>query len=723
MRGQAIMLGTPPAREGRPGTRTSVEDSSVAHILEDVKLAGLVSGDCEAIRTELADQQMKMHVRNVHSIRANNPTRFAGLLLMAKDMQVIMGAIVGMTTSVLPTWKALVTHAETWEAKLPAGHPLALGVVAAFKRRAEMHYAPVHAAAYVVDPAHFKPPRAGVHARPPFMDLTPKQLEDTIDTVARLSKASTAAVRKELTDLKLGVWSDDMVRDVAGIQEQTRTSEDGKTVAADISVRRGLWDFTAREDYPLFSEAATRLLSMHITTAAAERNWSAWGDTFEAGRAQLGIKKAEMMVYIHANIPKGASAMPSELVALGITAMLLASQRTARLDARGGRTPRSTRSVLAAAKLRAADRVALGDSDLQISVCTLGTMTWGMQNTEAEAHEQLSYAADQCVRLLAHVTGAGLVAGFWKSHSRQLCPNLLVAHDPLRPPPCAVLLPGTWLKGRKRDSVVVLTKVAGYSANSTWVRNPPRTTRVTRDQIRESVDASLSRLQTDYVDLLQIHWPDRYVPLFGGPSYDPSQQRPDDVPFEEQLRGLEEVIKAGKVRHIGVSNETSYGVAEFVHLAKTAGLPKICSIQNSYSLLNRGQYETDLAETCLHHKVGLLAYSPLAGGGLTGKYNVGQVDPKARFNLFAGYMERYTTSTVKAAVGDYMEVASKHGLTPTQLALAWCRSRWCVTSSIIGATSMEQLKENLEAFDKDISQECLDAINAVYKKFRDPTLR
>ncbi|KAJ9530856.1 hypothetical protein QJQ45_028822, partial [Haematococcus lacustris] len=281
---------------------------------QHLELAGLVSGDCEAIRTELADQQMKMHVRNVHSIRANNPTRFAGLLLMAKDMQVIMGAIVGMTTSV--SWEQLRSssvNATVFDR---------LTLVAAFKRRAEMHYAPVHAAAYVVDPAHFKPPRAGVHARPPFMDLTPKQLEDTIDTVARLSKASTAAVRKELTDLKLGVWSDDMVRDVAGIQEQTRTSEDGKTVAADISVRRGLWDFTAREDYPLFSEAATRLLSMHITTAAAERNWSAWGDTFEAGRAQLGIKKAEMMVYIHANIPKGASAMPSELVALGITAFL-----------------------------------------------------------------------------------------------------------------------------------------------------------------------------------------------------------------------------------------------------------------------------------------------------------------------------------------------------------------------------------------------------------------
>ncbi|KAJ9522733.1 hypothetical protein QJQ45_019856 [Haematococcus lacustris] len=441
--------------------------------------------------------------------------------------------------------------------------------------------------------------------------------------------------------------------------------------------------------------------------------------------------------------------------------MLLASQRTARLDARGGRTPRSTRSVLAAAKLRAADRVALGDSDLQISVCTLGTMTWGMQNTEAEAHEQLSYAADQCATAspatpaAPHGTSHPAAPVTYSSNPPSL-PSARGVHTldtaEIYPVPTKAETQGrtdkyiggwlgTWLKGRKRDSVVVLTKVAGYSANSTWVRNPPRTTRVTRDQIRESVDASLTRLQTDYVDLLQIHWPDRYVPLFGGPSYDPSQQRPDDVPFEEQLRGLEEVIKAGKVRHIGVSNETSYGVAEFVHLAKTAGLPKICSIQNSYSLLNRGQYETDLAETCLHHKVGLLAYSPLAGGGLTGKYNVGQVDPKARFNLFAGYMERYTTSTVKAAVGDYMEVASKHGLTPTQLALAWCRSRWCVTSSIIGATSMEQLKANLEAFDKDISQECLDAINAenleafdidiseecvndinaVYKKFRDPT--
>ncbi|KAJ9529291.1 hypothetical protein QJQ45_007969 [Haematococcus lacustris] len=153
-----------------------------------------------------------------------------------------------------------------------------------------MHYDPVHAAAYVVDPAHFKAPRDGLHARPPFTNVTTKQLQDTIDTVARLSKASTAA-------------------------EQTRTLEDGRTIAADISVRRGFWDFTARAEYPLFSEAATRLLSMHITTAAAERNWSVWGQTITAGHQQ-----AELMVYINANIPKSASSVPSELVAQGIAA-------------------------------------------------------------------------------------------------------------------------------------------------------------------------------------------------------------------------------------------------------------------------------------------------------------------------------------------------------------------------------------------------------------------
>ncbi|KAJ9505608.1 hypothetical protein QJQ45_011235 [Haematococcus lacustris] len=359
MQEEAATLGTPTA--------------SVADILGDVKLASMVSGDSEAIRTELKNQQLKMHVRDVHSIRANNPTRFAGLLLMAQDMQVVMGAILGMTSSVtweevrsssvnasvfdkltsgwwkslnmvvdlmepignaihrleadmpylsqvLPTWRTLVSHALTWEAKLPAGHPLAVGVVAAFKRRAEMHYDPVHAAAYVVDPAHFKAPRDGLHARPPFTNVTTKQLQDTIDTVARLSKGSTAAVRKELAALKLGKWSDDMVRDLASIQEQTRTLEDGRTIAADISVRRGFWDFTARAEYPLFSEAATRLLSMHITTAAAERNWSVWGQYYDAGRSQLGINKAELMVYINANIPKSASSVPSELVAQGIAA-------------------------------------------------------------------------------------------------------------------------------------------------------------------------------------------------------------------------------------------------------------------------------------------------------------------------------------------------------------------------------------------------------------------
>lgn len=351
----------------------------------------------------------------------------------------------------------------------------------------------------------------------------------------------------------------------------------------------------------------------------------------------------------------------------------------------------------------AADRVQLGDSDLQVSVACLGTMTFGKQNTEQEAHEQLSYSTDMGINFIdtAEMYPVPTEASTQGSTDRYI---------------------GTWLKNQKRDSIVLATKVSGYSERTTWVRNPPRTTRVERDQIVESVDASLKRLQTDYIDLLQIHWPDRYVPLFGAGNYDIKLERSGDVPFEQQLRGLEEVIKAGKVRYIGVSNETSYGVSEFCHLAKTMGLPKIQSIQNSYSLLVRGGYETDLAETCRRHNVGLLVYSPLAGGSLTNKYNDGTAKEGSRFNLFPGYMARYNASRVKLAVAEYSKVAKKHGLTPTELAMAWCRTRWFVASTIFGATSMDHLRQNIAAFEKDLSDECLQDIAAVYKEYRDPTL-
>jgi aryl-alcohol dehydrogenase-like predicted oxidoreductase len=278
----------------------------------------------------------------------------------------------------------------------------------------------------------------------------------------------------------------------------------------------------------------------------------------------------------------------------------------------------------------------------------------------------------------------------------------------------------SWLKGQKRDDIILATKVAGYGTHNTYVRDNGETVRVTRDQIIESVDKSLKRLGTDYIDLLQIHWPDRYVPLFGAPAYDIANEREGDIPFDEQLRGLEEVVKAGKVRYVGVSNETSYGVSEFIHTAKAAGLPRIQTIQNCYHMLQRSTFETDLAETCRRHQVSLLAYSPLAGGVLSGKYLKPDTPNTARLNLFPGYMERYNKSLARVATEEYVKVAEKYNLTATQLALAWCRSRWFVASSIIGATSLEQLKENLDAFSISLPQEAVDDVNAVYKKFRDP---
>ncbi|KIZ07436.1 Aldo/keto reductase family [Monoraphidium neglectum] len=365
--------------------------------------------------------------------------------------------------------------------------------------------------------------------------------------------------------------------------------------------------------------------------------------------------------------------------------------------ARSGTSARRSAAVCRAA---ATDRVKLGGSDLEVSTCCLGTMTWGKQNTEAEAHEQLSYAFD-----------AGL--------------NFLDTAEMYPVPPAKEtqgrtdLYIGSWLKtGRvKREDVVIATKVSGYSVQNSYVRSPPETTRVTKAQIKASVDASLQRLGVDHVDLLQIHWPDRYVSLFGAPTYDIANEREGDVPFEEQLRGLEDVVKAGKVRYVGVSNETSYGVSEFAWAAKTLGLPKIQTIQNCYHLLCRTAYETDLAETCRRHDVSLLAYSPLAGGALSGKYLTRDAPKEARFNLFPGYMERYYQSLARSATEEYAELAKKHGLTPTQLALAWCRSRWFVRSTIIGATSLPQLKENLDAFSVELSPEVIEGVNQLYKKY------
>ncbi|KAJ3670940.1 hypothetical protein LUZ60_008366 [Juncus effusus] len=351
----------------------------------------------------------------------------------------------------------------------------------------------------------------------------------------------------------------------------------------------------------------------------------------------------------------------------------------------------------------------LGDSDLLISEVTLGTMTFGEQNTEKESHEMLSYAFEHGVNILDTAEAYPIPM---KKETQGSTDRYI----------------GNWMKSKPRDKIILATKLCGYSERSSYIRDSGKMCRVDAENIKESVEKSLLRLNTDYIDVLQIHWPDRYVALFGEFSYDSAKWRPS-VPFEDQLKAFQELIDAGKVRYIGVSNETSYGVMEFVHASKVMGLPKIVSIQNSYSLLVRCKFEVDLVEVCHPNNcnVGLLAYSPLAGGVLTGKYmnSNSQSLQTSRLNLFPGYMERYNRSLAQEATRKYVETAKSHNLTPVQLSLAFVRDRPFTASTIIGATSLDQLKEDISAFlttPRPLPAELADEIEAVFKRYKDPAI-
>ncbi|OIW20924.1 hypothetical protein TanjilG_25730 [Lupinus angustifolius] len=367
------------------------------------------------------------------------------------------------------------------------------------------------------------------------------------------------------------------------------------------------------------------------------------------------------------------------------------------------------KSTLVCAQKNSLEYRKLGDSDLNISEITLGTMTFGEQNTEKESHDILNYAFENGINALDTAEAYPIPM----KKETQGSTDLYV---------------GSWLKSQSRDKIILATKVCGYSERSSYLRDNANILRVDAANIKESVEKSLKRLGTDYIDLLQIHWPDRYVALFGEYSYDPSKWR-SSVPFVEQLQAFQELIKEGKVRYIGVSNETSYGVMEFVHAAKVEGLPKIVSIQNSYSLLVRTRFEADLVEVC-HPKncnIGLLSYSPLGGGSLSGKYIDinSEAAKRGRLNLFPGYMERYNKSIAREATIEYLELAKKHGLTPVQLALGFARDRPFMTSSIIGATSVDQLKEDIDAFlttERPLPAEIYADIEAVFKRYKDPAI-
>jgi len=338
----------------------------------------------------------------------------------------------------------------------------------------------------------------------------------------------------------------------------------------------------------------------------------------------------------------------------------------------------------------------LGSSDLKVSALCLGTMTFGEQNTEAEAHEQLDYAVSRGVNFID------------TAEMYPVPPRAETAHR-------TETYVGTWLKNQTRDKLIVATKIAGPSRGFEWIRNGPK---INRDHINAAIDASLKRLQTDYVDLYQIHWPDRYVPMFGGTGYEAGKEH-DTVPIAEQLQALAELVKAGKVRHIGLSNETPWGVSEFVRCAKQLGLPKIVTVQNAYHLMNR-TFESGLAEVCRHTNVALLAYSPLAFGWLTGKY---LTDPntKGRITLFPNFGQRYAKVNVPAASAEYVRIAREAGMSPATMALAFARTRWFTSSVILGATNLNQLTENLDSAEVALSAEVLKEIEAVHKIYPNPS--
>jgi aryl-alcohol dehydrogenase-like predicted oxidoreductase len=354
------------------------------------------------------------------------------------------------------------------------------------------------------------------------------------------------------------------------------------------------------------------------------------------------------------------------------------------------------------------DYCKLGTSDLEVSKVCMGTMTFGQQNTLEEGVEQLNTAFDQY--------GINFI------DTAEMYPVPTTAETQGRTDETVA----AFLKKRKREDVILATKVAGRSERITWLpRKEPNTpAELSKEQILYSVDASLKRLGVDYIDLLQLHWPDRYTGgLFGSPDFDPSQLK-ESIPFEETLEALQEVIQAGKVRYVGVSNETPFGVCSMVEMAKQSPdlYPRIVSVQNSYSLVVRKDFEAGLAEACYHHKVALLPYSPLAGGSLSGKYrDTKSLTAKPRLMLFPGFMDRYLGSLNEKAVNRYAELAESIDITPSELALSWCYHNKNVASTIIGATSMSQLHEDIKAYDLRLDSDVMDKIDAIYKEFTDPT--
>jgi len=339
----------------------------------------------------------------------------------------------------------------------------------------------------------------------------------------------------------------------------------------------------------------------------------------------------------------------------------------------------------------------LGRTDLTVSQLCLGTMTWGEQNTEPEAHEQLDAAIDAGINFID-------TAEMYPVPPRSQTYGLTETYI------------GNWLTKRNiRNRVILATKVTGHSDSFSYIRNGKPC--LDRYNIETALNDSLKRLQTDYIDLYQLHWPDRSTNFFGKLGYK-HQANEVSIPIIETLQVLGDLVASGKVRHIGLSNETPWGTMTFLNIAEQHDLPRVVSIQNPYNLLNRS-FEVGLAEIAHREDVGLLAYSPLAFGVLSGKYMQGARPAGARLTLF-NHFTRYTNDIAQWAAQTYVDLARKHTLEPTQMALAFVNSRSFLTSNIIGATSLDQLKTNIKSINIELSADVIAGIEAIHQQSPNP---
>ena len=339
----------------------------------------------------------------------------------------------------------------------------------------------------------------------------------------------------------------------------------------------------------------------------------------------------------------------------------------------------------------------LGNIDLNVSLICLGTMTWGEQNNQEEAFEQMDYALDQGVN-------------FFDTAEMYAIPpsekNFGTTEKII----------GNWfIKRNNREKVILATKISGPGLS--WIRGGGL--QYTKENITTALEGSLKRLQTDYIDLYQLHWPERNTNYFGNLDYKHEKEEKEWNSIESVLKVLKQFVDQGKIRYVGLSNESAWGLSKFLEIAKSYNLPKMMSVQNPYNLLNR-TYEVGLAEISVREQSGLLAYSPLASGVLSGKYRNNQKPKGSRLQLFGDYFPRYVGKLSNLAVEEYFKVAKKHKISLAQLSLAFVNKQPFLTSNIIGATTMKQLKEDIESTNIELSSEIIDEINLVHKNNPNP---